>query len=711
MSNESRVSMSDTKVQEEPTEKPAEDAAVSSPDNTVLAGMRGATTTQFNDDITIYIDQRLSQYDKGPIKAYAGSGKGKAPARVFVMVCEPDLVPRSSKTANYVSVINPDVTRLVATGPFYWPPEKRERYGFVYEDNLGHPIMKDSRHGGLAMKPEDVLGAVVRPIVSALMDFRDKDIVHGNINPGNMFDGGKKKLDRAMLGECLSAPASSMQPVLYETIERGMATPIARGIGGIQDDMYALGVSLAVMLRSHDPMEGMSDDKIIQQKMEHGSYNALIGKDRFTGSILELLRGLLYDDAVQRWNIDDVNAWLDGRRLSPKQSAKRLQATRPIMFNGQKYIYPEALARDLQKNPSDVVQMVEGGELDQWLQRAIDDAILTTRVEKAITLASDAGRSGAFSERLTTRLGIALHPDAPIRYKDLSVMPDGVGKALTQAYIKKANIQLYEDLVNQHFVVQWVDMLLNATVDSSSIISRFDSCRNFLRQAQVGYGIERCIYYLNPECPCLSDKLKDYYVRSPEDMMSAFEDMSSKATKPLMFFDRHIVAFLSVKDRKNIDPYLPEINNEQAHKKILGEIRTLATIQKRSRLGKFPGICNWIAESLGSVYERYHDRELRETLKSRIEKMKDGGDITKIAGLLDDNKTNENDRREYRRAMQEYYHLERESHILASKLEKDKTFGRETGRQASAFVSGVIAAIIIIITAFLTLTGKNTLGF
>lgn len=699
-------------VQDEPTDTLSDETgAVTSSDFSSMAASGSEKQAQFNADITVHIDQPLGQYNKGPVKAYAATGKGKATAKLFVLVCEEDLVPRSIKAANYVSVINPSMARLVATGPFYWPPEKRQRYGFVYEDNLGRPLMRDSRRGGLGLKAEEILGSIVRPMISVLMDCRDKDIVHGDIHPGNMFDGGQKKIDRIILGDCLATPASCTMPALYETIERAMTQPIARGVGSTQDDMYSLGVSLAVILRSHDPMDGFSDEEIIEHKMDFGSYNALIGKDRFTGSILELLRGLLYDDPAQRWNVDDVNAWLDGRRLSPKQSAKKIQATRPIIFNGNKYVSPETLAHNLNKNPSDVVQIVDGGELDQWLQRAIDDKILIGRVEKAIAMASDQGRSGSYPEKLATRLAIALHPDAPIRYKTLSVMPDGVGKALTQAYIKKMNIQMYEELINHHFVVDWVDMMANATVDSSSLISRFDSCRNFLRQTQIGYGIERCIYFLNQECPCLSDKIKAYYVRNPEDMMYVFEAIAGLPNKPMMFFDRHIVAFLSVKDRKNIDPYMPELNSDKLYKKVLGEMKTLATIQKRSRMGKFPGICNWISENLDSVYERYHDRELRETLKAKVEKLKVSGDITKIAALFDDVKISEGDRREYRRAMREFYDLDRESKILAIKLSKDKNFGRETGRQASAFVSGVVAAIIIMITAFLTLTGKGPMGF
>ena len=58
------------------------------------------------------------------------------------------------------------------------------------------------------------------------------------------------------LGECLSAPSSYRLPALYEPIERALADNGARGAGGYADDMYSFGVSLAVILRSVDPLEG-----------------------------------------------------------------------------------------------------------------------------------------------------------------------------------------------------------------------------------------------------------------------------------------------------------------------------------------------------------------------------------------------------------------------------------------------------------------------
>lgn len=696
--------MDDEEVQNEPEDN-TDEAEV--PETREPASVQ--TEAKFNDNIYIETGKRLEYLDKGPVEAYVARGNGKATRNLFALLCEDHLTPRSLMSAKYSSIINPGMAKLVASGALYWPPEGRERYAFIYENTLGQSIMPHDLSGGLSWKPDYVIEAVIRPMVNALMDLRDKSIIHGDIRPSNMFDGGVKNTERVLLGECLSTSASFTQPVLYESIERAMADPLGRGEGFFSDDLYSFGVSLAVILRTHNPLEGKSDAEILDYKMEHGSFPSLIGQDRFTGNILDLLRGLLQDDPAQRWNLKEVEEWMGGERLSPKAGQKKLKANRPIPFNGRKYTRPEFLAYALKENPSEAVQLVDNGEMDKWLKRAIDNDNLKDRVDKSILIAQGEGRGSGFPDVLATRLGIALYPDAPLRYKEISSFPDGLGKSFTEAYIQKKNIQEYQELFEHYFVGQWVDMYPHSHLDIGVTISQADNCRNFLRQNTIGFGIERCLYFMNPESKCLSEKVKDYFVRTPEDMMRALEGISTASDRPASLFDRHIIAFLSVKDRKNIDPYFMDLKADEPYRKVLGELKTLATIQKRSRMEKFPGIANWLAVNLEPLYLRFHDRDLREKVKARVEKLKKTGDLVKIATEFDSQKRYEGDQGGFLRAQKMFFDLEKEARNLNIKLTQGDNFGQATGQQAGAVVSGVVAAFVIVASAFLALVKGGSL--
>lgn len=662
----------------------------------------------YNNQVEILIGNRLPHLDKGPVKSYAARVKGEPHPLLFAMVCEPNLVPRSMDAPKYSAIISPCLAKLVSSGPVYWPPARAWRYCFLYVNNLGQPLLASGNmDAGLGWRQDHVMNAIIKPMINLLLDMRDSDFVHGCINPMNMFDGGEKEPSKILLGDCLSGPPSFAQPALYEPIERAMCDQIARGRGTQIDDLYSFGVSLAVILRKKDPLQGMTDDEILREKIAHGTYTAVTGKDRFTGGILELLRGLLYDDPVQRWTIDDINIWMEGQRLTPKPSSKKKKAARPLLFNDNRYYRQSTLAMDLNKNQAEAVQMIDNGNLDQWITRSLEDGTVRGRVEQAIASAQEFGRGPGYWDRLLSRLSVALDPEAPLRFKSLNMHPEGIGYALADTFAQKKDIQPFMEIINQQLVTYWTASQTDIRIDIGSLVHRFDSCRAFMRQANAGYGLERCLYHLCPEAPCLSERLKKYYVRNPEDLMYAFEDISSDPNRPELFIDRHIAAFLSVKDRKDIDPYWSELNSDEFHRRILGNLKVLATIQKRSRMEMFPGITRWLSAIMEPVYERYHDQDMRKKMRDSVEKLKETGDIMKMAALFDDSETSQRDFLNFKIAMKEYADLRDEHAKLEGKMENPAVFGNEIGREVAAIVSGILAAVIILVFGFIYFVKKD----
>lgn len=665
-----------------------------------------------NGEIEILHDKPLPKYDSGEVKAYVAQAQGseaRQQIRLFAYVCEKHLVPRGRIANKLKGIINPSLCKFVGTGIVYWPPAKEQRYVMIYEDGLGKPIMDIKKTEGLGLRQDVLMSAVIKPMVNVFLDFRDSGIFHGNINPMNMYDGNANTLERVILGDCLASPPGYAQPLVFEPIERGMCDPIARGKGTVEDDLYAFGVSLTMILRTKDPLKGLSDDEILRQKIELGSYGALTGRERFTGGILELLRGLLYDDKRQRWSLDEVMLWLEGQRLSPKQSTQKKKASRPIHFNEKRYFRPQVLAMDIGEMQSEAAQLVDSGALEQWLTRSLEDKSTFTRYEQALESAQEQGRGPGYWNRLMGRISIALDPYSPMRYKHLAVHPEGFPYAFAKAVALKEDIAPYVELVNQQLLSYWLNVQVDVSIDFGGLISRYESSRAFLKQDNAGYGVERMLYYMLPDCPCMSDKLKDYYILNPEDLMYAFEEISHKKDRPALFLDRHITAFLSVKERKVVDNYLPEINAKESYKKILGNIKTLATLQKRSKMEMFPGITNWIADMLPPVYKRFHDRHLRVRLKEKVDKLRSSGNLTKIAALLENNNALHQDMVYFKQAMDEFKVLREEEEELKEKLKTPEIFGKEEGREYSAVFSLVLSVIVIVCFTFLFLTNDGKL--
>ncbi len=674
--------------------------------NASNAGEASGFSVKVGDDIEIRADRPLPKYDNGPVKAYAALGSGQKPARMFCLVCERHLPPRDGAVSIYASFNNLGIARFITKDVVFWPIDRTRRYVLLYEDTLGDPVVPRGEPLALGWRTEDV-DKILKHMYQALVDFQNKDFVHSEIRMDNLFRGASGDPEYLVFGDSLSLPFSYAQSVLYEPVERSMAQPAGRGIGSFTEDMYAFGVCLAIMLRHHDPMAGMTPEEMIKHKVEFGSYTALTVRDRISGPILELLRGLLFDDAEHRWTLEDVQAWLDGRRLSPKQNVKKLKAARPLSFNGEKYLRPHILAMDLHKNVSEIVQMVENGGFEQWVKRSLESKDMEELLEKAVENAKALGTGNGYWDRLVSRLCSILDSEGPIRYKGLVVHPDGYGAALAEAVALGRDISVFADLIEQQCIMFWLEVHKGGRADINSLIGKIDSCRAFLRQKNAGYGIERALYFLNPDVSCLSEKLKDYYVRAPEDLMFAFEDMCASGNAPVRFLDRHIIAFLSIKERRVVDPHLVDLNSSDEHARILGTLRTLAGLQSRMKLPPCPYTAKHLFGMFDPVFKRFHDRLVRDEVRGRLEKLSQAGDIVKMSAIIESPEFWKRDMNDFRAAQREYTSLRQEKRILESRVADRRTFGRGTGREVAALVSGVLAGIVIVGIALMGFSGNS----
>lgn len=661
--------------------------------------IEGSFEAILNNDFRIKTEEQLPQFDKGLIKAYRAIGVNRHSANLFALVCDKTMTPRFTAKTKYSNILNPNLCKLVQSGKVLWPSDGQEKYCFVYEDTLGNPfIHRDDKNVALGWKPESVLSNIVNPMITVLRDFRNKEITHGEIWPGNMFDGGAKAGQKINLGECLASPASSQLPSLYEPIERAMAHPMGRGAGDIADDLYSFGASLAVMLRTEDPMEGISEEKIIHYKIERGSYATLMGKQRLSGGVLELLRGLLYDDATQRWTIEDLEAWLDGRRLSPKQAPKRAKATRPIIFRGKKYIRPELLAKDLHLDADEAARLIETGELDQWVDRAIEDKMIKNRLEQAINDTSGYERGGSFNNRITVAVSHALFAEGAVRYKDIRFMPQGFNKYLTHVFATKGMIEPFIDIIKYNFITPIIRE--SRSLERNSILSSFDMARNTLKQKAMNAGLERCLYIMDMEAPCFSPLLDKFYVQTSRDMMSAFERICEKQSKATILFDRHVISFLSVKDRQNIDPYLSELMDNDPRKKVLGQLKVLATMQKRLNLGPFPAIAKWILGNFDPVFNYFHDAQSRDYLKTKCQKLARDGNLQGLASIFENDNIYDNDLTAFYQGMDQYQKLVSEQKLIEKELGKGNKYGQNTGLQIASVISMILSLLIMFISIY-----------
>ncbi|HRQ60472.1 MAG TPA: hypothetical protein PLO23_03010, partial [Alphaproteobacteria bacterium] len=219
-------------------------------------------------------------------------------------------------------------------------------------------------------------------------------------------------------------------------------------------------------------------------------------------------------------------------------------------------------------------------------------------------------------------------------------------------------------------------------------------------------GLERCLYYLNAEARCMSERFDGYYVSSPDTLLAAYEDLCSKKKAPGNFLDRHIVAFLMARDAKVIEGFLADIRSDEHHRVILGQLKCLASIQRTSQIGPLPHIAAAFNEMFPALYKRFHDEDMKDKIKKTADRFVQSGDLSKLAEIFDNQDVIHKDLKAFKIAMKTYQELTKELNRIEGRLIDRAGFGRETGHEIAAVISSAIAGIIILGVAFIYL-GKG----
>ena len=259
-----------------------------------------------------------------------------------------------------------------------------------------------------------------------------------------------------VLGDCVTAPPGFDQPLVFETVERAMASPGGRGDGDYGDDVYALGVALAIALIGRNPLDELSEEELIAAKVEHGTYAVLCSRERIPASLVEPLRGMLGDDRGERWGLDELSIWLRGDNMPPIQRKSLPRASIPFPFAGRDHMTARTLARAFSQNVSEAVGVIRDGQAEMWVRRALQDVeradAMVTAVETAKAHSDDALGSDDY---LVCRVSITLDPGAPIRYKGFSFMPEGFGSALAVDILRHGAVQVPAEIIALAIPALW----------------------------------------------------------------------------------------------------------------------------------------------------------------------------------------------------------------------------------------------------------------
>ena len=585
-----------------------------------------------------------------------------------------------------------------------WPPAGGRRFIAVFRRPRGARVQAKP---GAAFRPwreDEILRQFIEPLVPVLVDLDARALTHRAIRADNLFYDDPSETS-CLLGECVMAPPAMDQPPLYETIEGMLALPGGRGAGHASDDLYAFGVTIAVLLAGGDPTEGMDPDALLQSKIHRGSYATLIGRTRLSLPMMEVLRGLLCDQRAERWGLHDLQLWLGGRRLSPKQPSLPLRGQRAYAVDGTNFWSTRAIAAKLGRDWRAGIEALQRNDLPTWLRRSLSDEALAERVASAAGVgAGSPSGGGGLRDRLVSRMLMVLDPAAPLRLRGFAASIDALGQALAVHYDQSELRQAFGELVRAKLPQTWLEVQPLSRADHAGLRKICEMMHHFISRPETGYGIERCLYEFNDHWPCLSPLFEGEYVAEAADLLPALERVAAAGPSSSLPIDRHIAAFACARVKGIPERVIRALSSDSESVKYLATAYFLGEVQRVTGHSDLPHLSAWLAQLLNPVAEAFHNRDLRQAVAERIEQAAAGGDLAALARAADDPEARERDESGFEQARAEFAAMAQEiAELEAGKL-LEAEHVRQRSRQAASLLAGVIASTSLLLATILYVT-------
>ena len=418
--------------------------------------------------------------------------------------------------------------------------------------------------------------------------------------------------------------------------------------------------------------------------------------------MIDLVRGLLADDAKLRWNLGEIEEWLRSRRFVLRQGGALRRATRPFEFEGHSYLVPRVLSHAFAGNIEAASKAARSRDFESWAQRALGDETNIALI-KAAQAASAAGSTGDQREAaFVSRICVALDWQAPVRYRDLAAAADGFGGALASAFFENRSVQTIAEAIGQRLPQFWLSARSPAPSEHVTLLKLFERLRLLLDDPRLGCGVERVLYELNPSLHCLSPLLEKDHVFSLSGLLAALERQAATHLESGELIDRHIAAFMAARFKTAASEWVEALANGNPATKLVGILRVLARLQTHSGPAAAPNLVKWVARQATPLVESYHHRPTRQRLAKQFERTIQAGKLVELMRLIDNPLERQRDADGFSEARRAHAVVAGEmSRLAASAAHRPQQTASLAGQMAASFATlvafgaSLVAAVIL----------------
>ena len=665
------------------------------------------TQSAFGDRYEVITANPLPEFSTRGGDAYSAKDKEKSGGDIYALVHHPSIPIRNEvfkslknkPVGNLICPVNRGLMNLQIGG------RRVQRLVTIFGRPTGGALLSPDGQLNPRVNANRLRANVALSILKAITALHKRGFTHRSIMPHNVYFSTPNS-DDVVVGECYSMPPGYLQPFAMEPLDTALADGTGRGIGDVTADYYQMGATMSALYFGEQIWKGRNRESMLMARVNQGSYWALSGGREIPGALGTLIRGLTADEVEERWGAEDVLDWFEGVGKPKRTTMRAWSMNRPTNFKGVAVVDRRLLAHAFARDPAEAANFLKSVDFPSWVQMSFRDEILTDRLESLLNVKPDSGFGGMRSDdyKMVARVCMFLHPTGPIRFKGHSFFLDGLPSMIAEAFSRddRETLSAIVELMDGKFLQTLADISEMQGVKVGSKMADLRKMMAYAGNKQLGKGMERVLYELNPILPCVSQRFSNVWIGSIVQMMRAMERIAANGTIRNVLLDRHLAAFCAT---HGVD-LEREFNNLMAAQHNPAKFNSLSLnffglLQQRCKMEALPGLTSKLVDGLAPAVKGLKNKKRREQVQAALEKSKKGGDIAKLVSEVNMVKIQAEDAREFAKARTAVSRLERERAKLLKKVQPHDPEARKAGLRGSRAVA--FAAFFLV--GFLTFFG------
>ena len=611
--------------------------------NDLLSGLKSLSSPvlPFSDEVDllneryqIKLQEELPKFSGNKAKAYSAIDKKDSENIIYAVVCDTLYQYRAEEAKKLLGTSHEEMVQLVDMGVVKLSLGDEYRFVMIFSKPSGQRLSEilKSNH---PLSESFIQKQIVQPLSIVISSLNSVGIIHGRISPENIFISGNK----TVLGECLSEPSGLSQDFICEPAERIVCLDYAKGKGASSVDVYALAVTIMQCIYDFSKIRKLSKDLFVKLLFDSIPYQIFSMGSKLPIGFTDLLVGVMNPQAKDRWDHKTLAIWVGGKRFNLVPMSSANEASRSFDFSGEPFFNCRSLANSYYKKWNLAKEDIRSNVIHRWLEQSMHKHEVSKQHQRAIKMTGGIeAKANKHNGELLSRIITILDPFGPLRFETMSFNTNGIGQLFAHAVLTNQQNELNLIITMLGFDLPAFQSDINQTMyaELADSLWKMENSRQNLTKNNIGFGIERYLYDLNPNLPCMSDRFEGYYVSNVRELLLLLNNLSFDATMDDSLLDKHISSFCAARMKITKDIKFPNLKNFEAiatNKELLC-IQVLAAAQEKEKLKDLQGLAHWCAIRVTTHMSELHGSKIRDILCKKIISFAEDGNIKQVLDCI-----------------------------------------------------------------------------